>query len=303
MRVGLDVGGTKIDAVALEDDGSVATRFRLPSGFGPDEVLANAVTAVRAIEERVAAPITSVGVGIPGVVDPWSGRVRHAVNLGLEDLALGPLLEAATQVPVVVENDVNAAALGASRLMGLTGPVAYLNVGTGLAAGIVVDGHLWQGARGVSGEIGHIPSDPVGLDCPCGQRGCLETVASGSAVARRWPTTDEHPARSLFDAADAGDEDARAIRAELAGGIAAAVRLLVLTVDVESVVIGGGVSHLGAPLLDDVLATLVDWSSRSPFLASLQLSSRVCLVPPALPVAAAGAAALVPADARRPSLA
>ena len=86
--------------------------------------------------------------------------------------------------------------------------MAYLNLGTGLAAGIVLDGRLLRGGHGVAGEIGHIPVDPAGVVCGCGQRGCLETLASGSAIARMWPTDDPLPARELFDAADAGDEHA-----------------------------------------------------------------------------------------------
>jgi predicted NBD/HSP70 family sugar kinase len=168
--------------------------------------------------------------------------------------------------------------------------MAYLNLGTGLAAGIVADGRLWRGASGIAGEIGHIPVDPAGALCPCGQRGCLETVASGSGVARMWPTEDPLPARALFAAAAAGDPEAQAVTLTLAEGIAAAVRILVLTVDVDAVVIGGGLSHIGRPLLDAVEGVLSRWAESSPFLASLALAERVRVVPEGSPVAALGAA-------------
>jgi predicted NBD/HSP70 family sugar kinase len=294
VRLGLDIGGTKIDAVALADDDTVLARTRVPTGFGPDEVLANARTAAERVVEAAggvpAAGFPTVGIGIPGIVDAQLGIVRHAVNLGLEQLALGPGLSAALDASVTVENDVNAAALGAYHLLGLTRSAAYLNLGTGLAAGFVLDGRLFRGARGTAGEIGHIPIDPLGEQCACGQRGCLETIASGGWVARKWGGDAALPVLELFDRADAGDARAVALRDELIAGAAAAVRILVLTVDVEVVVIGGGISNLGARLLDRIAAALDAQAEVSEFLASLELSSRVRLVPLDQPVAAVGAA-------------
>ncbi len=293
MRLGIDIGGTKTDAVAVDDGGVLAQRVRLATGFGHAAVVETAVTAVARIGELTGLPaggFSSIGIGIPGMVDSVSGQVAHAVNLGVESLALGGELAGRLGVGVRVENDVKAAALGAFHLLGLDGSMAYLNLGTGMAAGIVVDGRLWRGATGVAGEIGHLPVDPAGALCRCGQRGCLETVASGSGVARQWRTDDLLPARALFAAAADGDREARAIAARLAEGIAAAVRVLVLTVDVDTVVIGGGLRHLGDRLLSDVHEVLDGWARTSPFLASLALSRRVRLVPEGTPVAALGAA-------------
>lgn len=299
MRLGIDIGGTKTDAVAVDDVGGLAQRVRLATGFGHAAVVETDVTAVARIAELTGLPaggFTSIGIGIPGMVDRASGHVAHAVNLGVERLALGGELEGRLGVGVRVENDVKAAALGAFHVLGLGGTMAYLNLGTGMAAGIVVDGRLWRGASGVAGEIGHLPVDPAGALCGCGQRGCLETVASGSGIARQWRTDDQLPARSLFAAAAEGDREARAITARLAEGIAAAVRVLVLTVDVDTVVIGGGLSHLGDRLLCDVHEVLDGWAETSPFLASLALSRRVRLVPEGTPVAALGAALVGGAD-------
>lgn len=298
MRIGLDIGGTKIDAVAIDANGAVAHRLRLPTGFGASEVVTSATAAVQGLADLAGIPLhtfRSIGVGIPGVVDPANGRVSHAVNLGFADVDFGSALAVRTGLAVAVENDVNAAALGAYHALSLRDSMAYLNLGTGLASGLVVDGQLWRGARGAAGEIGHIPIDPAGALCPCGQRGCLETVASGSAIARLWPTSPTHPletypAAALFSAADRGDARALSVRASLATGVASAVRLLVLSSDVDRVVIGGGLSNLGDALLSDVTRVLVDWSGGSPFLASLGLPSRVQLLPPDLPVAAVGAA-------------
>jgi glucokinase len=168
--------------------------------------------------------------------------------------------------------------------------MAYLNLGTGLAAGLVLGGRLWRGSRGTAGEIGHIPVDPNGPLCTCGQRGCLEMMASGSAVARQWPSDHPLPVLALFEAADAGEALAVEVRDRLIENVASGVRTLVLTVDVELVVIGGGVSSLGEPLIGGVRAVLDSWAAASPFLASLELSTRVELVPSGFPVAAVGAA-------------
>ncbi|WP_022882589.1 ROK family protein [Gryllotalpicola ginsengisoli] len=295
MRLGLDIGGTKIDAVALSDDGDVAGLVRVPTGHGPDAVVAAAVAAARQAAELAGGVPTSLGAGIPGVVDPATGRVRHAVNLGVVDLGLGALLAERLGVPVRVENDVNAASLGAYHLLGLDGPMAFLNLGTGVAAGFVSGGRLWRGARGTAGEIGHIPIDPDGARCNCGQRGCVETVASGGGVARQWATDAPFPVLDVFDRADAGDPAALAVRDRLAAGAAAAVRILVLTADVETVVIGGGVSSLGDRLLRLVAAALAEQAAVSGFLASLELPARVRLAPQERPVAAIGAALAEPA--------
>jgi glucokinase len=295
LRVGIDIGGTKTDAVAVASSGEIVQRLRLPTGFGPDAVLETAVAAVTqlaALTQTEITGFTSIGIGIPGAVDNGTGRVTHAVNLGLEGLELGAELSRRLGRPVRIDNDVNAAALGAFHLLEKHEhlSMAYLNLGTGLAAGIIIDGRVWRGSRGTAGEIGHIPVDPNGPECPCGQRGCLEMVASGSAIARQWPTDDPKPARALFAAAAAGDARAIEVRQRFVENVAAAVRILVLTVDVDSVVIGGGLSSLGPVLLDDVRGVLASWEAASAFLASTGLSSRVAIVPVEFPAAAVGAA-------------
>ena len=293
MRIGIDIGGTKTDAVALAEDGSVAAQHRLATGFGAAAVLASAEEAARALAVAAGVDTSSfatIGVGIPGAVDRVTGRVTHAVNLGLEDLALGSELAARLGRPVRVENDVNAAALGAWQALGGgdSDSMAYLNLGTGLAAGLVLGGRLWRGARGVAGEIGHIPVDPAGPVCPCGQRGCLELAASGSGLARAWGGGDS--VRALFEAAAGGEPEALAVRDRLVEHVAAAVRLLVLTVDPDRVVIGGGLSSLGDDLLGAVRAVLGGWAASSGFLAMLDLPDRVEVLPAGFPAAAVGAA-------------
>jgi predicted NBD/HSP70 family sugar kinase len=169
--------------------------------------------------------------------------------------------------------------------------LVYLSIGTGLAAGLVLNGRLRRGTHGAAGEIGHVPVDPAGAWCQCGQRGCLETVASGSGLAAAWPSQDAPPAQAVFAAAAAGHAGARVVRDAFVAGVAEAVRLLALAVDPDVVVLGGGVAHLGEPLRAVVAEALATQARSSAFLTSLDLASRVRVVGEE-PVAAIGAAML-----------
>jgi glucokinase len=307
--IGLDIGGSKVLAVAVDASDEVVGRVRLKSRSGPDGVVDVAATAVARLAARLGSAVTAlggIGVGVPGLVDTARGFVVHAVNLdvGSEGLALATQLRERTGLTVSVENDVNAAALGAARTPALVGvDLAYLSIGTGLAAGLVLDGRLRRGRRGAAGEIGHIPVQPDGPSCGCGQRGCLEMVASGRALATAWPApADESeagtgPASALFRAASRGEPDAIRVRDTFAAHLAQAVRLLVLAVDVEVVVLGGGVASIGEPLRHAVAAALTTQGEGSAFLRSLELPQRVTLIDSKQPIAALGAALL----ARDPS--
>ena len=289
--IGLDIGATKTLGVLVDADGRVLAQAREATEPGAEGVIDTAARVVADLGGEGAA--SSVGVGIPGLVDHVGGEVQHAVNLGLngDRLALRVLLEGRCALPVHVENDVNAATLGAVALSGIR-DLVYLSIGTGLAAGIAIDGILRRGATGAAGEIGHVPVDPAGALCQCGQRGCLETIASGSAISQAWPSGDRPAAQALFDAAAAGDPAAVAVRDRFAAGVADAVRTLALSVDPQTVVLGGGVSHLGQVLVDAVADALRAQASSSPFLESLGLAGRLRVVPEGQPVAAIGAALL-----------
>jgi predicted NBD/HSP70 family sugar kinase len=292
--IGLDIGATKTLGVVVDEQGAIRASVRRPTVPGAQGVLGTAAEVVEALRREVGeAAGCPVGVGVPGLVDTREGAVKHAVNLGVDGdwLPVGRLLAELVGVPVLVENDVNAATLGAVALSGAD-DLVYLSIGTGLAAGLVLDGRLRRGDHGAAGEIGHVPVDPSGPLCSCGQRGCLETVASGSALAAAWPSGDQPAAQALFAAAAAGHREAAAIRDRFADGVAEAVRVLSLSVDPRTIVLGGGVAQLGEQLLDAVTDALRRQTAESPFLASLDLAGRVQVVPADHPVAAVGAALL-----------
>lgn len=297
VTAGLDIGGTKIHAVLLGHDDDVLASVRTATVRGPENVTAGALEVVTRLAHEAQIPLgalTGVGVGIPGVVDRQRGTVAHAVNLGIVDgpLALAARLEAALGLPVTMDNDVDAAAVGAAHHRGDGADVALLSLGTGLAAGLVLDGVVRRGC-GAAGEVGHLPVVPGGPLCPCGQRGCLELYASGTALDRAWPARDGLPApAALFAAAATGDDAAIRVRDEYADAVALGVRVLALSVDPAHVLLGGGVSRLGEPLLDAVRAALQRQAAGSPFLSSLRLADRLALVPAHVPIGATGAALL-----------
>jgi glucokinase len=179
----------------------------------------------------------------------------------LSSFPLGQRLEDCLGRPAIIENDVRAAAYGL-HVRGITTPsadLAYLAVGTGIAAGLVLDGRLYRGARGFAGEIGHAIVDPAGEPCDCGQRGCLEAEASGLAIGRRAAAGLREgretilrelagstiSAGDVYAAAAQGDPLGREIADDVGRVLALAVHWLVMTCDVERVFVGGGVSHAG----------------------------------------------------------
>ncbi|KIP52101.1 ROK family protein [Leucobacter komagatae] len=295
-RIGLDIGGTKIEGIALGPTGEITVRKVVATVPGPEAVLASTAELVAALAAEAGHPVAAfagVGIGIPGQVDRAGGIVRNAYNMGLSTLALADELSARVGIPVSLDNDVTAAAIGAAYIMQLDGTVAYLNLGTGLAAGITIDGAPIRGTDGYAGEIGHLAIDPRQRPCPCGQFGCLETVASGSALKTHWPAGGDHPGRSIIAAIAAGDTEAELALEYLIDGAAAAIRVLGLTVNPGAVVIGGGLRLLGDPLFDGIREKLAGWADASEFIAELRLPERVVLLPDGSPAAAIGAAIAV----------
>ncbi len=288
--VGVDVGGTKIAAVLMRN-GGVLGSARIPTRHGNQAVIDDICSVVGTLTAGGPLRPVAVGVGVPGRIDYRKGIVHDAVNLGVRRLDLSAELGRRLGLPVHVENDVNAAALGEAALAYPNlRTVAVLNAGTGLAAGVIRSGRIDHGAHGTVGEVGHVPVDPHRLPCACGQKGCLETVASGSAVSRMWPEGGRTPMSSLLGEAESGNPRAREVLDVVLGGLTTSVLLLAMTVDPDVIVISGGMAAAGAPLLSAVRDRLRARSSSSAFLDSLKLDERVALADSQMPWGAVGAA-------------
>jgi glucokinase len=297
LFVGVDIGGSTVEAVAVDADGRVANATSLPTRADDgDGVLLSALAAVRATINGVD-DLGGIGVGVPGLVDASAGTVRLAmnINIGAEGFPIGPKIEAEFGLPTTVENDVRAAALGAYERFATDGELrtlAFIGIGTGISAGVVIDGRLHRGHDGLAGEIGHVPVVSDGPKCRCGLNGCLEAVAAGPAIARLWPDARSAPAEELFLAAAAGDPKAVRAAGVVAGHLATAVHLVSSAYDPDLIVLGGGVGSLGDPLLSEVKSCLAGAAESSALARHILLPERVVSAPRGLAIGAIGAAAV-----------
>lgn len=249
VAVGVDVGGTKLIACSLDADASILTRARTRSPVGDADMLLDEIA-------RLAAEVGDglpVGVGVPGPVSR-GGVISHAPNLDVTGLdVLDGLTERLGSRPTVT-NDASAALIGEHAVGAAQGHdhVVMLTVGTGVGGAVLVDGALLEGENGHAGELGHVLADPDGPVCGCGAVGCLEAVASGTAMARRardlvasgagtvLAEVDVIDGRAIDDAARAGDDIARTTRREAGEHLGRAAASLVNVFDPALVLLGGG---------------------------------------------------------------
>jgi glucokinase len=291
VRVGLDIGGTKTAALVVEGSHPLSEVVRPTDTASPDGLVASIVATVEEALGQLRQPykLLGVGAGIPGQVDPARGTVSMAVNLNLrEPYPLRDALGQAIGVPVALENDVRAAALGAFHWAWQVEPVkslAYLSIGTGISAGLVLDGQVYRGVHGMAGEIGHIPVDPIGPRCTCGAYGCLETLAAGPAIAARaaevMPAANSHPWSTGEVYALAADDHPEAGRIvnQAAGYLCRAVYFLLMAYDVEKVVLGGGVTRAGEAFELPLRRAMDSLRADSPLAATMMPDEKVIVIP------------------------
>ena len=272
LTAGIDVGGTKIAGGVVDEAGAILATARRVSPATDSDAIEHGIEDLVA-ELRLDHDITAVGIGAAGFVDSARSTVMFAPNLAWRDEPLRAEVEKRISLPVVVENDANAAAWGefAFGAGEEFDDSLLVTVGTGVGGGIVLNGELHRGAFGVAGEIGHLRVVPDGRLCGCGNRGCWEKYASGTALVK--DTRDQIVegslnARSLLDLADgrvenitgplitkaaqAGDAFAREQLAGLGRWLGEGIASLAAVLDPGVVVIGGGVSEAGDLLLDPV---------------------------------------------------
>jgi glucokinase len=301
--LGIDVGGTTFTALLCEADGRVtaAADRTMPLSLAPAAAMTTVASAARELAERAGlepAHLGGAGLAVPGNVDVSRGILRMAPNLpGWRDVPVGAIVAAALGVPAAVEHDVRMAALGEARLGAGRGVGRFVcvTVGTGVGAAIVLDGRLYRGATDAAGEIGHVPVPGDGAACGCGRRGCLETVASGRAIAARAREAGATVATAadVFAAAAAGDPACARVIADAVAALAAGLTILVNVLNPDVIAVGGGVAEAGAAFLDP-LRVAVRRSAWTP------AAEAVRIVPVELgPRAGAIGAALHVAEAHR----
>jgi glucokinase len=266
--IALDVGGTGMKAALVGVDGTLLHEARRPTGRerGPDAVVESILrfaAELRAYgQEHLGQSALAAGVAVPGIVDADRGIAVYAANLGWRDVPLRALVaDRMGGVPVALGHDVRTGGLAEGRIGAGKGADRFLFVplGTGIAGAIGIAGRIEAGAHGYAGEIGHIVVRPDGPDCGCGQRGCLETLASAAAVTRAWAEASGDPDADAADCAKAVESgDQRAVRVwhnavdALAAGLVTALTLL----DPRTLIIGGGLAEAGETLFTPLRAAV-----------------------------------------------
>jgi glucokinase len=274
--IGVDIGGTKVAAGIVNTEGGILARNRTPMATtgAPSNGLESVITAIRGLfpDEPAQKQISAIGICAPGPLNPKAGVIINPPNLAIwHNYPLAEEMRRVFNVPVKIDNDGNAAALaevkwGAAR--GYTN-VFYATVGTGIGAGIVFDGHIYHGKTGAAAEGGHVGIDSTGPVCNCGKRGCIETLAAGPAIARRArQKLSKNPNSLLLEMAGGdiqrvtgemvgnanaqGDPVAKEVICETLDLLAYWLGNIVDLLEPDVIVMGGGVSSLLAPYLEEI---------------------------------------------------
>jgi len=265
FSIGVDLGGTNMRIAAVDEQGSLVEKVTLDTkvSMGRGYVIGNMCDAIQRMSEkyRNSATLLGIGVGVPGIIDMQTGLVRESPNLpGWVDYPAGADIGQRLKTMVILENDANVAALGEQWLGAAKdyADMAMLTLGTGVGGGLVLGGAIWRGANGMAGEFGHTTVEPEGHPCGCGNRGCLEQYASATAVvrmardaiasngvsalARAAHSDPEFSAKSIYNLAMQGDEDARRIFRYVGRCLGIVLSLMVNSLNLPIYVIGGGAS-------------------------------------------------------------
>lgn len=299
--VGIELCAATARAALVTRSGEVVARRE--SAFEPSELAPQLARLVSSLRDDSRARVAGVGLGVPGLVNPQTGRVVISSDLPSvvrEDLRSA--LSDSTGLPVTLDNDANAGALGEYTVGAGRGSrnMFYVTIGTGIGGALVLDGRLWRGASGFAGEFGHITIDPEGVECTCGNVGCLETVASAPNIVRR---THERLMRDStsslsrlglnknFTAADIaheaknGDDFAALMMSRTGRYIGTAIAAVINLLNTERIVLGGGVMDAGEIILEPVIAE----ARRRSFQPNFESTEIVAatLGPDAVPIGAA----------------
>ena len=270
--IGLDLGGTTLKAALVSATGEILHETRYDSEQQrADRLFAQIIEAARGLREHSQAGgrVAGVGLGVPGLVNRKTNRIEVLTNLPeLSHVDLIGELSAALDLPVVMDNDANAAAYAELQVGAARGrrDVFFVTLGTGIGSGLIINGQIYRGAAGFAGEFGHMTIDPEGIECGCGNIGCLETIASGPNIVRRTrerlyrdrtsslsrlaiPRDREFTAEDIARAAREGDEMAQVMMERTGMFLGIALAAVINLLNIEMVVMGGGVMEAGDLIL------------------------------------------------------
>jgi glucokinase len=265
FAIGVDLGGTNLRIAAVDVEGRLIEKVTLGTriALGSARVLDDMCDAIRRLSEKYqdGSNLLGIGIGVPGIIDMETAMIRESPNLpGWSDTPVRREIERRLRTRVILENDANSAAfgekwLGAARYVD---DMAIITLGTGVGGGIVLNGKIWHGMKGMAGEFGHTTLEPDGVLCGCGNRGCVEQYASASAVmrmakaaiasghapalAKAASADPEFSAKAVYNLAVQGDVDARRIFQQVGRALGILIGNLVNTLNLPMYVVGGGVS-------------------------------------------------------------
>lgn len=284
--IGVDLGGSKVATALVHRDGRVVEQVTESTRAekGPEYVIAQMAASIRATLDRARTAVAGIGVGAAGSTDSKRGVVVKASNLGWENTPLRDMLAdrlgSEWRERLWVDKDTNAAVLGEMMYGAGRGAqhLFYITVGTGIGGGMIINGSIYHGASEGASDFGHLVMDPDGIVCGCGKRGCVETLASGVAIARmaREALTDTEVTSSLsgldpssisaqdvVDAAKGGDQLAKDILSRAGYWLGRALAYYIDLNNPERVIIGGGVMAAGELLLEPVRKTVFEYALPS----------------------------------------
>ena len=288
--IGIDIGGTKIAGALVDESGQIVNELRVPTPVEDPAALVDAVVSVIR-DLRADHEVLGAGVAMAGFIDAAQSAVIYGTNFGWKNYPLKAEIEAKLDIPVIVENDANAAAWAEYRFGAGKGyqHMVMLTLGTGVGGAVIVDGRMLRGGFGVAGELGHMRVVPNGVECGCGQRGCIESYASGTALVRtaRELVASGDPLGSrlselaeqageltgvqVYEAILEGDAGARKLLADVGSWTGQAIASLSAILDPQIVVIGGGVSAAGELLLGSIRESFREHMPAAGFRPELEI--------------------------------
>ncbi len=251
-KIGIDLGGTKIEGILLDEKYNTIQRKRIETHQenGYDSIVKSIISLINELKVKTEEE-TSFGICTPGVIDANSGLVKNSNTLCLIGMPLKTDIEKALGSQIIMENDANCFALAESLLGSAKGYDVVFGVimGTGVGGGIVINGTLHKGKTNIAGEWGHHTLRPDGNECYCGKQGCVETYISGPALEKRWLelTGKKEPLQSIVQ--DLSDEKAKQWKEEFLENFGTSLANVIDILDPEVIVLGGGASNI--PFLYD----------------------------------------------------